>query len=152
MTPGGKGANQAVAAAKLGAEVKFIARLGDDIFAQHSLSNFKKETVSTKYVTVANRAHWHRVMKKYIKRNNPVMLNVMKGTKIYGVGKTDEGHSMPVIGYKREYYNKGMCYKRAMPEKKWLLVDTTWLSRGYVRFDGRGNYFKGESVVFVRVY
>ena len=51
MIPGGKGANQAVAAAKLGAEVCFIARLGDDIFAQQSFSNFKKETVNTKYVT-----------------------------------------------------------------------------------------------------
>ena len=51
MTPGGKGANQAVAAAKLGAEVYFIAKLGDDIFAEQSLNNFKKEAVNTKYVT-----------------------------------------------------------------------------------------------------
>ena len=50
MTPGGKGANQAVAAAKLGAEVYFIARLGDDVFAEQSLNNFKKEAVNTKYV------------------------------------------------------------------------------------------------------
>ena len=50
MTPGGKGANQAVAAAKLGAEVYFIAKLGDDIFAEQSLKNFKKEKVNTKYV------------------------------------------------------------------------------------------------------
>ncbi|MBN1805709.1 MAG: ribokinase [Sedimentisphaerales bacterium] len=51
MTPGGKGANQAVAAAKLGAEVYFIARLGDDIFARQSLDNFIKENVNTKYIT-----------------------------------------------------------------------------------------------------
>ena len=50
MTPGGKGANQAVAAAKLGAEVYFIARLGEDVFAEQSLNNFKKEGVNTKYV------------------------------------------------------------------------------------------------------
>jgi ribokinase len=50
MTPGGKGANQAVAAAKLGAEVYFIAKLGDDVFAEQSLNNFKKEGINTKYV------------------------------------------------------------------------------------------------------
>jgi len=50
MTPGGKGANQAVAAAKLGAEVFFVAKLGDDIFGRQSLSNFKKVGVRTEYV------------------------------------------------------------------------------------------------------
>jgi ribokinase len=56
MTPGGKGANQAVAAAKLGAEVFFIAKLGDDVFAEQSLKNFKKEDVNTKYVIQTNEA------------------------------------------------------------------------------------------------
>ena len=50
MVPGGKGANQAVAAAKLGAEVYFVAKLGKDVFAEQSLANFKKETVNTKHV------------------------------------------------------------------------------------------------------
>ena len=54
MTPGGKGANQAVAAAKLGAEVYFVAKLGKDIFGQQSIKNFKKEGVNTKYVTQTN--------------------------------------------------------------------------------------------------
>jgi ribokinase len=50
MTPGGKGANQAVAAAKLGTEVYFVAKLGDDIFARQSLSNFQKVGIHTEYV------------------------------------------------------------------------------------------------------
>ena len=50
MTPGGKGANQAVAAAKLGAEVYLVAKLGQDVFAQQSLSNFEKEGVHTEYI------------------------------------------------------------------------------------------------------
>jgi len=50
MVPGGKGANQAVAAAKLGARVFFIAKLGDDIFGSQSLNNFEKEGVNTRYV------------------------------------------------------------------------------------------------------
>lgn len=50
MTPGGKGANQAVAAAKLCAEVYFVAKLGDDIFGRQSLSNFQKVGIKTDYV------------------------------------------------------------------------------------------------------
>jgi ribokinase len=50
MTPGGKGANQAVAAAKLGAEVYFVAKLGDDIFGRQSLSNFHKVGIHTDYI------------------------------------------------------------------------------------------------------
>jgi ribokinase len=52
MVPGGKGANQAVAIAKLGARAVFVARLGDDVFGRTSLENFKKERVDTRYVTL----------------------------------------------------------------------------------------------------
>lgn len=51
MTPGGKGANQAVAAAKLGAEVYLVAKLGEDVFGEQSLKNFIKEGISTEYIT-----------------------------------------------------------------------------------------------------
>ncbi|MHC4356205.1 MAG: PfkB family carbohydrate kinase, partial [Planctomycetota bacterium] len=56
MVPGGKGANQAVAAAKLGAQVYFVAKLGKDVFAEQSLANFRKETVNTKYVIQTDEA------------------------------------------------------------------------------------------------
>jgi ribokinase len=52
MVPGGKGANQAVAIAKLGAHSIFVARLGDDVFGQKSLENFQKERVDTRFVTL----------------------------------------------------------------------------------------------------
>jgi ribokinase len=47
---GGKGANQAVAIAKLGARAIFVARVGDDVFGRKSLENFQKEKVDTRYV------------------------------------------------------------------------------------------------------
>ncbi|MBN2270149.1 MAG: ribokinase [Sedimentisphaerales bacterium] len=50
MVPGGKGANQAVAAAKLGVNVCFVAKLGDDVFGAQSLRNFKKERVNTDHI------------------------------------------------------------------------------------------------------
>jgi len=48
--PGGKGANQAVAAAKLAAEVCFVARVGDDMYADISLNNYANERMSTEFV------------------------------------------------------------------------------------------------------
>jgi ribokinase len=50
MVPGGKGANQAVAAARLGGKVFFIARLGSDIFGTQSMENFKQVGIHTKYI------------------------------------------------------------------------------------------------------
>ena len=50
MVPGGKGANQAVAAARLGARVTFIACLGTDIFGDSSLRGFEAEGIETKFV------------------------------------------------------------------------------------------------------
>ena len=43
--PGGKGNNQAVAAARLGAKVKFIGRVGQDIFGKEVLSVIQAESV-----------------------------------------------------------------------------------------------------------
>ncbi len=45
MNAGGKGANQAVAASRLGAEVKLICKLGNDIFGRQTLANFEKDNI-----------------------------------------------------------------------------------------------------------
>jgi ribokinase len=48
---GGKGANQAVAAARLGAEVAFIARLGPDGLGEASLEAYRQEGIDTTYIS-----------------------------------------------------------------------------------------------------
>ncbi len=45
MNPGGKGANQAVAAARLGGPVLFITRTGDDVFGKQAVELFEKEGI-----------------------------------------------------------------------------------------------------------
>lgn len=47
---GGKGANQAVAAARLGASVTFITSLGNDMYADVLKKQFEKEGIVTDYV------------------------------------------------------------------------------------------------------
>lgn len=47
---GGKGANQAVAAARAGAEVTFIARVGQDDFGQQALAVFADEKINTEHI------------------------------------------------------------------------------------------------------
>ncbi len=56
MVPGGKGANQAVAAAKLGARVHFVARLGNDLFGRKSLENFRLGGLDATYVSLTSDA------------------------------------------------------------------------------------------------
>ena len=50
MNPGGKGANQAVAAARCGGDVTFIAKIGNDIFGREAIQLFKNEGINTSYV------------------------------------------------------------------------------------------------------
>ncbi|NQZ44162.1 MAG: ribokinase [Flavobacteriaceae bacterium] len=51
MKAGGKGANQAVAAAKLGGQVTFIAKVGDDPFGQQAISDLSRHGIDTSYIT-----------------------------------------------------------------------------------------------------
>jgi ribokinase len=50
MSHGGKGANQAVAAAKLGASVVMVSKVGDDMLGDGVLRNFEAANVSTNHV------------------------------------------------------------------------------------------------------
>jgi ribokinase len=55
--PGGKGANQAVGAARAGGEVVFIACVSDDTFGTESVENYKKDGIDTSYIKVKPGMH-----------------------------------------------------------------------------------------------
>lgn len=50
MNPGGKGANQAVAAARLGGSVTFVAKTGNDVFGKQAIQLFQKEGIATDFM------------------------------------------------------------------------------------------------------
>lgn len=50
MNPGGKGANQAVAAARLGGKVTLVAKTGEDIFGRQAKSLFESENLNTDFL------------------------------------------------------------------------------------------------------
>lgn len=51
MNPGGKGANQAVAAARLGGQVALAAKVGNDVFGKQAIQQFQREKINPKYIT-----------------------------------------------------------------------------------------------------
>lgn len=49
---GGKGANQAVAAARAGGDVTFIACVGDDMFGKEAVEGFESDKINTKFIRI----------------------------------------------------------------------------------------------------
>jgi ribokinase len=56
MVMGGKGANQAVGARRLGAEVTLVGRVGDDVFGQRMLDNFSSHGMALDHIQVDREA------------------------------------------------------------------------------------------------
>jgi ribokinase len=56
MAAGGKGANQAVAAARAGGEVSFLARVGDDMFGQQAVEGFRRDGIDVQHVVQDSQA------------------------------------------------------------------------------------------------
>ncbi len=52
MVAGGKGANQAVAAQRLGGDVTFVTCIGDDLFGRDALAGYNREGMNTSFVSV----------------------------------------------------------------------------------------------------
>ena len=55
MNAGGKGANQAVAAARLGGKVSFMAKVGNDHFGSRSIEQYKAEGIDVEHILTDSR-------------------------------------------------------------------------------------------------
>ncbi|MBK8505678.1 MAG: hypothetical protein IPL46_27880 [Saprospiraceae bacterium] len=49
---GGKGANQAVAAARAGSDVTFITKTGNDDFGRQAIEGYKRDQINTEHIFV----------------------------------------------------------------------------------------------------
>ena len=54
---GGKGANQAVAAAKLGGKVTFVCRVGDDYLGKNSIKKYETYDINTEFIGIEQNEH-----------------------------------------------------------------------------------------------
>jgi ribokinase len=50
MNPGGKGANQAVAGARLGGDVIFVSKMGNDVFGKQAFRLYDEEGINTSFI------------------------------------------------------------------------------------------------------
>ena len=55
--PGGKGSNQAVAALRLGAAIRLIARIGRDVYGQNALDMYRRFGLGAQWIAVNETAH-----------------------------------------------------------------------------------------------
>uniref|UniRef100_A0A7C5YZP9 Ribokinase n=1 Tax=Ignisphaera aggregans TaxID=334771 RepID=A0A7C5YZP9_9CREN len=95
MLPGGKGANQAVAAARLGAETYFIGRVGRDLFGERLIDVLKSNNVNVDYVAFDD-ATYTGVAFILLNTNGENMIAVAPGTD-HKVSKEDVDRAIDVV-------------------------------------------------------
>ena len=78
LAAGGKGANQAVAAARLGGAVTFIAKVGADSFGDQAIAGYKKEGIDTSQIGRENN-HATGIALILVDQNGENLISVASG-------------------------------------------------------------------------
>jgi ribokinase len=78
MAPGGKGANQAVAAARLGAKVTFVAKVGTDMFGERAVEGYEQDGILTDLI-VRDPEHHTGVALILVDRTGENLISVASG-------------------------------------------------------------------------
>ncbi|NVO18895.1 MAG: ribokinase [Bacteroidetes bacterium] len=82
MNPGGKGANQAVAAARMGGNVTLISKTGNDVFGKQSVMLYATENIKTDYI-VSDSVHPSGVALITVDANGENCIVVASGANAY---------------------------------------------------------------------
>ena len=70
--PGGKGCNQAIAISRLGGQVNFISKLGNDDYGKLAVNKLKKDNIDTSNIIISNK-HQTGVAGIHVDRNTGKM-------------------------------------------------------------------------------
>ena len=95
MNAGGKGANQAVAAARLGGAVTFICKTGNDIFGKQAIDLFRQEGIDTSFL-ISDAAHPSGVALITVDKNAENCIVVASGANAT-LSTADLQQALPVI-------------------------------------------------------
>jgi len=83
---GGKGANQAVQCARLGADVILLARIGKDPFGDRSVEQFRKEGIDTSFI-IRDEEHHSGIALIFVDKKGENMIAVAPGSNSYLSGE-----------------------------------------------------------------
>lgn len=118
--PGGKGLNQAIAAAKLGAKVKMLGCIGQDTFGQQMFDALKKNSVDVAHIKVIKNVSSGIAMILLYKKDNRIILDLganlklqkkdvdefLKGAQKGDVFLTQLENNLEIVGYALEIAKK----------------------------------------------
>jgi ribokinase len=95
MAAGGKGANQAVAAARAGGRITFVARVGQDMFGAAAIAGFRRDGINVRHV-VRDRRAASGVALIFVAKDGENSIAVASGAN-FQLSPTDINHASPAI-------------------------------------------------------
>ena len=134
---GGKGANQAVAAARSGGQVKFLGAVGNDLFGKEALESLNKEGINTSHVKVLDDTPTGTAMIIVCEGDNRIILDAGANHKITNMdvdnflNRADKGdiflaqleNPIEVVGYalRKAKEKKLMTFLNPAPANKEII-------------------------------
>ena len=106
FVPGGKGANAAVAAARLGGEVVFCTRVGDDAYGDRLLRIYAENGVDSRYIKVDRAEQTGLAYYNFIDETEQIGID-------YSTDTYDAGVHLNVYGAEKMTDHFGKILKRA---------------------------------------
>ncbi|MCM2343425.1 MAG: ribokinase [Alphaproteobacteria bacterium] len=114
MSPGGKGANQALAAARSGAKVAMIGRVGDDGMGARVLNNLRRAGVMTSGIVQSEQSTGCAVIARDANGENQILVALGANADVIHDQIPDE-----ILGNR----NMVVMQNEILPEQNWMIIE-----------------------------